>query len=79
MINLPFTSNSTNFDSSMVTNKFNFETTTAVYDLPAHIHSKTFNFNNFVSELEVDQFLAYPRNCLKIAINIIWLANMVTI
>ena len=69
MINLPFTFNSTNFNSSLLTNKCNFATTTAVYDLTAPIRFKTFNFNNFVSELEVDQFLADPTNCLDIVIN----------
>ena len=54
---------------SLVTIKCNFITPTVVYDLPAPIRFKMFNFNNFVSELDVDQFLAdpiiLPCNCDK--------------
>ena len=46
-----------------------FITLSVAYDLTAPFRSKTFNFNNFVSELDVDQFLAdlrkLPFNCDK--------------
>ena len=69
MINLPARFNSTNVKSSLVSNKWNFITPTLVYDLTASIRAKIFNFNNFVLELDVDQFLADPTilpcNCDK--------------
>ena len=60
MINLPEIFDSSNVKSSLVTIKWNFITPAVVYDLPAPICSKIFDFNNFVSELGFDQFVAYP-------------------
>lgn len=40
--------------SILVTNKCNFITPTVVYDLTALIHSELFNFDNFVSEHDID-------------------------
>ena len=60
MINPSAIFNSINVKSSLVTNKCNFTTTTFAYDLTAAIYSKIFNFNNFVSELDVNQLLTDP-------------------
>lgn len=53
----------------MVTNEGNFVTPIVVYDLSTPIHSKISNFNNFVSDIDIDQFLADPAilscNCNK--------------
>ena len=60
MINPSAIFNSTNVKSSLVTNKCNFTTPAFAYDLTATISSKIFNFNNFVSELDVNQLLTDP-------------------
>ena len=66
MINLPTIFSSINVKSNLLTNKCNFITHTVVYDLTAPICSKIFNFNKFVAEHDVDQFLVDPAilcNC----------------
>ena len=60
MINLPSTLNNTNVNSNLVTNKSNFVTPSVVYDFTTPIRPKIFNFNNFVCDFNVDQFLADP-------------------
>ena len=66
MINLSSIFDSTIVKSSLVTN---LVTTTAVFDIIGPIHSKIFNFNNFTSNLDVDQLLVDPTilpcNCDK--------------
>ena len=53
MINLPAI-----FSSINVKFKYNFITPTVVYDLTTPICPKIFNYNIFVAELDVDQYLA---------------------
>ena len=60
IINLLSVLNRSNIKSSLAMNKNNFVATAVVCDLTAPIRSKTFNIDNFVSELDVDQFLADP-------------------
>lgn len=60
MTKLPSVFDSTNVQSSLVTNESNFVIPAVVYDLPVSIRSKIFNFDYFVSDLDADQFLADP-------------------
>ena len=60
MINHPAIFNSAIVKYFLVTNKRNFVTPTAAYDLTIPIRSKIFSYNNFVSELDVDQFVVRP-------------------
>ena len=60
MINHPAIFNSTIVKYFLVTNKRNFVTPTIAYDLTIPIRSKIFSYKNFVSELDVDQFVARP-------------------
>ena len=67
MTKLPSVFDSTNVQSSLVTNESNFVTPSVIYDLTVPIRSKIFNFDNLVSDLNVDQFLddvtILPCNC----------------
>ena len=52
---------------SALPNHINFDTPTVVYNLESPIYSKIFNFNKFVSQLDINEFLKdnsiLPCNC----------------
>ena len=50
--------NKTNLISILMSNKYNFVTSTVVYNPTAPITSKMYSFNDFVSDLDIDDFPA---------------------